>query len=134
MQSILQQTQAHMEQNNDKANQPKLRRIHYPRLPWRHPLGPRPFEGAGFHHSWNGRLFCQPRIATNRGISDDLRRNRGGDSDPFGALYAAGEGGGWEFPLLLVLLAVAVALQGSGPFALRKLPVIDGFVPQILKA
>jgi putative oxidoreductase len=44
------------------------------------------------------------------------------------------EGGGWEFPLLLVLLAVAVALQGSGPFALRKLPVTDGFVPQILKA
>ena len=44
------------------------------------------------------------------------------------------EGGGWEFPLLLVLLASAVALQGSGPFALRKLPIIDDFVPQPLKA
>ncbi len=43
------------------------------------------------------------------------------------------EGGGWEFPLLLVLLAVAVTLQGSGPFALRKLPIIDSFIPQILK-
>lgn len=44
------------------------------------------------------------------------------------------EGGGWEFPLLLVLLAVAVALQGNGPIALRKLPVIDGYIPQNLKA
>jgi putative oxidoreductase len=43
------------------------------------------------------------------------------------------EGGGWEFPLLLVLLAVAVAFQGNGPFALRKLPVIDGYIPQNLK-
>ena len=42
--------------------------------------------------------------------------------------------GGWEFPLLLVLLAGAVAFQGSGAFALRKLPVIDGFVPQTFKA
>ncbi|HEY9038996.1 MAG TPA: DoxX family protein [Roseovarius sp.] len=44
------------------------------------------------------------------------------------------EGGGWEFPLLLLLLAVVVALQGSGPFAVRKLPVIDEFIPQALKA
>ena len=44
------------------------------------------------------------------------------------------QGGGWEYPLLLVVLAVAVAVQGSGPFALRKLPVIDGFIPQALKA
>jgi putative oxidoreductase len=44
------------------------------------------------------------------------------------------EGGGWEFPLLLVVLAAAVTIQGGGPFALRKLPVIDGFVPQALKA
>jgi putative oxidoreductase len=36
--------------------------------------------------------------------------------------------------LLLVVLAVAVALQGSGPFALRKVPLIDGFIPQPLKA
>ncbi|WP_254694192.1 hypothetical protein [Sulfitobacter sp. SK012] len=44
------------------------------------------------------------------------------------------EGGGWEFPLLLVVLAAAVALQGSGPFALRRLPVLDGFIPQSLRA
>ena len=59
-----------------------------------------------------------------------------------GALWAhsgngwvfSAEGGGWEFPLLLVVLAAAVAIQGGGPFALRKLPVIDGFIPQALKA
>jgi len=59
-----------------------------------------------------------------------------------GALWAhagngwvfSAEGGGWEFPLLLVLLAGAVTLQGSGSFALRKLPVIDGFIPQLFKA
>ena len=44
------------------------------------------------------------------------------------------QGGGWEFPLVLVMLAVAVALQGSGSFALRKLPVIDPFIPEPLKA
>ncbi|MCI2395017.1 DoxX family protein [Aliiroseovarius sediminis] len=46
----------------------------------------------------------------------------------------SGEGGGWEFPALLVALAVAVAIQGGGAFALRRLPVIDVFVPQVLKA
>ncbi len=59
-----------------------------------------------------------------------------------GALWAhagngwvfSSEGGGWEFPLLLVLLASTVTIQGSGPFAMRKLPVIDSFIPQILKA
>lgn len=44
------------------------------------------------------------------------------------------EGGGWEFPALLVALAVAVAIQGGGAFALRRLPVIDAYVPQALKA
>lgn len=44
------------------------------------------------------------------------------------------EGGGWEFPLLLVVLAVSVALQGSGRYAIGKLPVIDGFIPTALKA
>lgn len=43
-------------------------------------------------------------------------------------------GGGWEFPLLLVLLAVAVAIQGSGSLALRKIPVLNNFVPQVLRA
>lgn len=59
-----------------------------------------------------------------------------------GALWAhagngwvfSSEGGGWEFPLLLVVLAAAVALQGNGPFALRKLPVIDSFIPEPLRA
>lgn len=44
------------------------------------------------------------------------------------------QGGGWEFPLLLVVLAFAVALQGGGSFALRKLPFVDAFIPTILKA
>jgi putative oxidoreductase len=59
-----------------------------------------------------------------------------------GALWAhagngwvfSSEGGGWEFPLLLVVLASAVALQGNGPFALRRLPLIDGFIPRSLRA
>lgn len=50
-----------------------------------------------------------------------------------GWLFSA-PNGGWEFPLLLVALAVAVAVQGGGAFALRKLPVIDGFLPEGLKA
>ncbi|MCH2038600.1 MAG: DoxX family protein [Rickettsiales bacterium] len=44
------------------------------------------------------------------------------------------QGGGWEFPALLVVLATSVALQGAGAFALRKIPVIDAFIPQLLKA
>lgn len=44
------------------------------------------------------------------------------------------QGGGWEFPLLLVVLAVSVALQGNGAFALRRIPVVDAFIPQALKA
>lgn len=44
------------------------------------------------------------------------------------------EGGGWEFPALLVALAGVVALQGAGSFAIRKLPIIDSFIPQPLKA
>ena len=44
------------------------------------------------------------------------------------------QGGGWEFPALLVVMAVTVALQGSGAFALKKLPVIDRFIPQVFKA
>lgn len=43
------------------------------------------------------------------------------------------EGGGWEFPALLVVLALVVALQGTGSFAVRKLPVIDQFIPEALK-
>lgn len=58
-----------------------------------------------------------------------------------GALWAhagngwvfSNDGGGWEFPLLLVVLGIAVALNGNGAYALRKLPVVDGFLPQALK-
>lgn len=50
-----------------------------------------------------------------------------------GWVFGAG-GGSWEFPLLLGLLAGAVAFQGSGLFALRKLPVIDSFIRQSLRA
>jgi putative oxidoreductase len=50
-----------------------------------------------------------------------------------GWLFSA-EGGGWEFPLLLVVLALAVALQGSGAFALRNVPLIDDLIPKSLRA
>ncbi|MGB5864585.1 MAG: DoxX family protein [Sulfitobacter sp.] len=40
--------------------------------------------------------------------------------------------GEWEFPLLLV--ALAIAFQGGGAFALHKLPIVDGFIPPALKA
>lgn len=43
-------------------------------------------------------------------------------------------GGGWEFPALLGVIAGVVALQGPGAFALKRLPVIDEFVPAALKA
>lgn len=59
----------------------------------------------------------------------------------FGATWAhigngwlfSNEGGGWEFPALLIVLAIAVAVQGGGAFALRKLPIIDALIPQALK-
>lgn len=41
--------------------------------------------------------------------------------------------GGWEFPLLLAVLAIVVFLQGSGSFAIKKLPIIDKFIPEFLK-
>lgn len=50
-----------------------------------------------------------------------------------GWLFSA-PNGGWEFPVLLVALAVAVTVQGGGAFALRKLPVVDGYLPEGLKA
>jgi putative oxidoreductase len=43
------------------------------------------------------------------------------------------QGGGWEFPALLVALAVIVLLQGGGSFTVKKLPVIDRFIPAALK-
>ena len=60
----------------------------------------------------------------------------------FGAIWAhigngwvfSNHNGGWEFPALLAILATSVALQGSGTFTVRKLPIVDNFIPQILKA
>ncbi len=43
------------------------------------------------------------------------------------------QGGGWEFPALLIVLAIIVILQGGGAFALKKLPLIDHFIPEFLK-
>ena len=43
------------------------------------------------------------------------------------------EGGGWEFPVLLIVLAVVVAIQGAGSFAIKQLPVVDRLVPAPLK-
>ena len=44
------------------------------------------------------------------------------------------EGGGWEFPVLLIVLAVVVAIQGAGSFAIRRLPIVDRLVPTSLSA
>lgn len=44
------------------------------------------------------------------------------------------KGGGWEFPLFLVIIALAVVLGGNGPLSLRKIPVIDSLIPQFFKA
>lgn len=41
--------------------------------------------------------------------------------------------GGWEFPALLVVLAIIVAVQNSKKFAIKKLPIIDCLIPEILK-
>jgi len=42
--------------------------------------------------------------------------------------------GGWEFPATLVVLAVIVIIQGAGSFAIRRLPLVDRFIPEALKA
>lgn len=44
------------------------------------------------------------------------------------------EGGGWEFPVLLIVLAVIVAIQGAGSFAIRRLPIVDRLIPASLNA
>jgi putative oxidoreductase len=44
------------------------------------------------------------------------------------------EGGGWEFPVLLVVLAIVVAIQGAGSFAIKQIPGIDGLIPASMKA
>lgn len=44
------------------------------------------------------------------------------------------QGGGWEFPLLLVVLAIVVALQGAGRFAVGSFALLDGVVPKALQS
>ena len=44
------------------------------------------------------------------------------------------EGGGWEFPVLLAAMAVIVAIQGTGSFAIKKIPGMDRLIPESLKA
>jgi putative oxidoreductase len=44
------------------------------------------------------------------------------------------EGGGWEFPVLLIVLAVIVAIQGAGSLAIRRLPIVDRLIPTSLSA
>jgi len=44
------------------------------------------------------------------------------------------QGGGWEFPALLIVLAVIVIIQGAGSFAIRSLPLVDRFIPDSLKS
>jgi len=43
-------------------------------------------------------------------------------------------GGGWEFPALLVILAIIVTIQGAGSFAINKLAAVDDLIPNLLKA
>ncbi len=44
------------------------------------------------------------------------------------------QGGGWEFPLLLLVLAVIVLVQGAGSFALKGIPAIERLLPNALKS
>ncbi len=43
-------------------------------------------------------------------------------------------GGGWEFPLLLVVIAGLVAMQGAGSFALERQPAFAALLPRGLSA
>ncbi len=44
------------------------------------------------------------------------------------------EGGGWEFPVLLIVLAIVIAIQGAGSFAIKRIPGVDRLIPAPLKA
>jgi putative oxidoreductase len=43
------------------------------------------------------------------------------------------EGGGWEFPVLLTVLAIVVVIQGAGSFAIKQIPDLDRLIPASLK-
>lgn len=42
-------------------------------------------------------------------------------------------GGGWEFPVLLVAMAIGVGLMGDGPHSMKKFGLIDWLIPDFLK-
>lgn len=44
------------------------------------------------------------------------------------------QGGGWEFPVVLIVLAVIVVIQGAGSFAIKRLPIVDSLIPASWKA
>ncbi|GEM_PF-152281 len=43
-------------------------------------------------------------------------------------------GGGWEFPLFLAVQAGIVAMLGNGALAMRRLPIIGGFIERFIPA
>jgi putative oxidoreductase len=51
---------------------------------------------------------------------------------PNGWLFS-NHGGGYEYPLFLVCVAIALSLSGNGSFSLKKISFIDRFIPEKLK-
>ncbi len=44
------------------------------------------------------------------------------------------QGGGWEFPVLLVVLAIVVAAQGAGRYAIGSIALLDKVIPASLQS
>lgn len=42
--------------------------------------------------------------------------------------------GGWEFPAFLVATSIVVAIQGSGAYALSRLPIVSNYAPKFITA
>jgi putative oxidoreductase len=42
-------------------------------------------------------------------------------------------GGGWEFPVLLIILAIVVSIQGAGSFAIKQIPGVNRLITAPLK-
>ena len=90
MQFMLQQTQTHMEQDNDTTNQPKLRRTDHSLIPWGHSLVPRAFESVCLHYPRHRGIFCQPRVTGNRSLANYSCGNRRWYCDSFRCLHTHG--------------------------------------------
>lgn len=43
------------------------------------------------------------------------------------------QGGGWEFPAFLAVMAAVLSITGGGAFALRRFPVVDKLIPNLFK-